>query len=61
VDAAELRRFGARSPSFDWRARPFTVNFTATLGRLDSEILEYICIENNQYGLPGGYSPDIAK
>jgi hypothetical protein len=34
--------------------RPFTVTFTARLGRPDSEILEYICIENNQYGLPSG-------
>ena len=35
--------------------RPFDVRFTAELGSPDSEILEYICIENNQYGLPGGY------
>ena len=34
--------------------RPWTVRFTARLGRPDSEILEYICIENNQYGLPSG-------
>jgi len=37
--------------------RPFTVTFTAALGRPDSDILEYICIENNQYGLPGGITP----
>ena len=34
--------------------RPFTVTFTARLGVPGSEILEYICIENNQYGLAGG-------
>src|SRR5688572_32825364 len=35
--------------------RPFDVRFTAELGSPESEILEYICIENNQYGLPGGH------
>ena len=35
--------------------RPFDVTFTARLGAPGSEILEYICIENNQYGLPGGH------
>ena len=34
--------------------RPFTVAYTATLSEPGSEIMEYICIENNQYGLPGG-------
>jgi hypothetical protein len=34
--------------------RPFTVSYTAKLGEPGSDILEYICIENNQYGLPGG-------
>jgi hypothetical protein len=34
--------------------RPFTVTYTANLAEPGSEILEYICIENNQYGLPGG-------
>ena len=34
--------------------RPFTVTFTASLGAPGSDIMEYICIENNQYGLPGG-------
>ena len=34
--------------------QPFTVTFTANLGVPGSEILEYICIENNQYGLAGG-------
>jgi hypothetical protein len=35
---------------------PFTVTFEAKLGVPGSEILEYICIENNQYGLAGGIS-----
>jgi hypothetical protein len=34
--------------------RPFTVTYTARLAAPGSEIMEYICIENNQYGLPGG-------
>ena len=34
--------------------RPFTVNYTANLADEGQEILEYFCIENNQYGLPGG-------
>ena len=34
--------------------KPFTVTYTAKLSEPGSEILEYICIENNQYGLPGG-------
>jgi hypothetical protein len=34
--------------------RPFTVTYAARLGTPDSEILEYFCIENNQYGLPQG-------
>ena len=30
--------------------RPVTVTYTAKLGEPDSEIFEYICIENNQWG-----------
>ena len=42
--------------------RPFTVTFTARLGTPDSEILEYICIENNQYGLAQGLAlPNTQK
>jgi len=33
--------------------RPFTVHFTARLAVPGSEIMEYYCVENNQYGLPG--------
>jgi hypothetical protein len=34
--------------------KPFTVTYTAKLAEPGSEIMEYICIENNQYGLPQG-------
>ena len=34
--------------------RPFTVTYTARLAVPGSEIMECICIENNQYGLPQG-------
>ena len=30
--------------------KPFTVTYTAKLGTPDSEIIEYFCIENNQWG-----------
>ncbi len=36
-------------------SRPFTATFTATL-RPDDEIMEYICQENNQYGVAGGHA-----
>ena len=43
-------------------ARPFTVTFTAKLAAPESEILEYICIENNQYGLAQGLAlPNTKK
>jgi hypothetical protein len=42
--------------------RPFTVTFTARLAEPGSEIMEYICIENNQYGLPQGLpDPSVGK
>jgi len=42
--------------------RPFTLTFTARLGEPGSEIMEYICIENNQYGLPQGLAgPNAGK
>ena len=42
--------------------RPFTVTYTARLGTPESEILEYICIENNQYGLAQGLAlPNTKK
>ena len=40
--------------------RPFTVTYTAKLAEPGSEIMEYICVENNQYGLPQGLTaPNI--
>jgi hypothetical protein len=30
--------------------KPFTVTYTAKLGTPDSEIIEYFCVENNQWG-----------
>ena len=35
-------------------SRPFDYTMTARLGTPGSEIMEYFCIENNQYGLAGG-------
>jgi hypothetical protein len=34
--------------------RKFDLTFTAKLATPESEIMEYFCIENNQYGLPAG-------
>jgi hypothetical protein len=43
-------------------ARPFSVTYTANLATPGSEIMEYICIENNQYGLPGGIeNPGVGR
>jgi hypothetical protein len=40
-------------------SRPFTLAFMATL-RPDDDIMEYICQENNQYGVAGGHTrPDF--
>ncbi len=42
--------------------KPFSVTYTAKLSAPGSEIMEYICIENNQYGPPGGSTnPNIGK
>ena len=40
--------------------RPFTATYTARLGEPGSEIMEYICIENNQYGLAQGLADPSA-
>jgi hypothetical protein len=37
---------------------PFTVSYTAKLAQPGSDILEYICIENNQYGVAGGITDE---
>jgi hypothetical protein len=36
-------------------SRPFTVNFKASLSKPGDELMEYICLENNQFGLAGGH------
>jgi len=36
-------------------SRPFTVSFNARLNPPGDEIMEYICQENNQYGIAGGH------
>jgi hypothetical protein len=42
-------------------SKPFTVTFTATL-QPEDELLEYICQENNQYGVAGGHdNPYVSK
>jgi hypothetical protein len=41
--------------------KPFTYTATARLTTPDSEILEYFCQENNQYGLAGGVATPAGK
>lgn len=35
-------------------ARPFTVTFQATLAQAGDELMEYVCQENNQFGVASG-------
>ena len=35
-------------------SRPFTVTFRSELGRPGDELMEYVCNENNQYGIASG-------
>ena len=42
-------------------SRPFTVTFKATLSAPGDEIMEYICQENNQYGVAGGHENPFNK
>jgi hypothetical protein len=42
-------------------SRPFTVTFTARLSPPGDEIIEYICQENNQFGVAGGHQNPFAK
>ncbi len=41
--------------------RPFEVTYTAKLSTPDSEIMEYFCIENNQYNLRGVQDPKVTR
>jgi hypothetical protein len=36
-------------------SRPWTTKFTATLQPANQELMEYVCIENNHYGVAGGW------
>ena len=42
-------------------SRPFTVTFNATLSPPGDELMEYICNENNQYGIAGGNANKVAS
>ncbi len=37
-------------------SKPFTLTFNARLSNPGDELMEYICQENNQYGIAGGHS-----
>ena len=37
--------------------RPINLKLTATHVRPDIELSEFICLENNQYGIAGGFKP----
>lgn len=36
-------------------SRPWTTKFVATLQPANQELMEYVCIENNHYGVAGGW------
>ncbi|MDH3508227.1 MAG: hypothetical protein OEQ25_13925, partial [Gammaproteobacteria bacterium] len=36
--------------------KPFTLEFTAQLAQPGDELMEYICQENNQFGIAGGHT-----
>jgi hypothetical protein len=38
-------------------SRPVYLTFTATHIRPDLDLMEFICLEDNQYGIAGGFSP----
>jgi hypothetical protein len=42
-------------------SRPFTTTWTARLAAPGDEIMEYICQENNQYGIAGGHETPFNK
>ena len=39
-------------------SRPWTSKFVATLQPANQELMEYVCIENNHYGVAGGWRSD---
>jgi hypothetical protein len=43
-------------------SKPFTLNFKATLSKPGDELMEYVCLENDQFGLAGGHpNPYVGK
>jgi hypothetical protein len=38
-------------------SRPVELRFTAAHVRPDIDLMEFICHEDNQYGIAGGFSP----
>jgi len=42
-------------------SRPFTVTFNARLSPPGDEIMEYICQENNQFGIAGGHDNPFSR
>jgi hypothetical protein len=43
-------------------SKPFTLKFTARLSKPGDELMEYVCLENDQFGLAGGYAnPYVEK
>ena len=41
--------------------KAFTVKFTAKLSKPGDELMEYVCLENDQFGLAGGYDNPYAE
>lgn len=43
-------------------SKPFTLNFKARLSKPGDELMEYVCLENDQFGLAGGHpNPYVGK
>ncbi len=42
-------------------SRPFTLTFNARLSNPGDELMEYVCQENNQYGIAGGHANPLAE
>jgi len=42
-------------------AKPFTLSFAARLSNQGDELMEYICQENNQYGIAGGAENEFVQ
>ena len=38
-------------------SRPVQLRFTARHVRPDVDLMEFICLEDNQYGIAGGFTP----